>query len=60
MPLSGDVDRPPAAEPCLILASLLFAAALVRAGGPIVLTAVLPGVPAVLAVGLGNGERAIS
>ena len=47
-----------------ILASLLFAVALVRADGPILLTAVLPGVPAVLAplhpVGLGDGERAVS
>ena len=44
----------------LILASLLFAVALVRADGPIRLTAILPGVPAVLAVGLGDGERAVS
>ena len=43
----------------LILASLLFAVALVRADGPIRLTAVLPGVPALLAVGLGDGERAV-
>ena len=33
----------------LILASLLFAVALVHANGPFLLTAVLPGVPAVLA-----------
>jgi hypothetical protein len=55
-----DVDTPRAAVPRLLLASLLFAVALVRADGPFPLTAVLPGVPAVLAVGLGDGERAIS
>ena len=43
-----------------ILASLLFAVALVRASGPILITAVLPSVPAVLAVSLGDGERAVS
>jgi hypothetical protein len=45
-------------------ASLLFAVALVRADEPLRLTAVLPGVPAVLApihpAGLGDGERAVS
>jgi hypothetical protein len=55
-----DVDTPRAAVPRLILASLLFAVALVRADGPIRLMAVLPGVPALLAVGLGDGERAVS
>jgi len=48
----------------LILASLLFAVALVRADGPIRLTSVLPGVPAfpapLHAAGLGDGERAVS
>jgi hypothetical protein len=44
----------------LIVASLLFAVALVGADGPIRVTAVLPGVPALLAVGLGDGERAVS
>jgi len=47
----------------LILASLLFAVAFIGADGPILLTAVLPGVPAVLAPihpgGLGDDERAI-
>jgi hypothetical protein len=56
----NDVDTPRAAVPRLILASLLFAVALVPADGPILLTAVLPGVPALLAVGLGDGERAVS
>ena len=46
--------------PRLILASLLFAVALVRADGPFPLTAVLPSVPTLLAVGLGDRERAIS
>jgi hypothetical protein len=43
----------------LLLACFLFAVALVRAGA-FLLTAVLPGVPAVLPVGLGDGERAVS
>ena len=47
----------------LILASLLFAVAFIGADGPSLLTAVLPGVPAVLAPihpgGLGDDERAI-
>ena len=59
-PHPDDVDTPRGAVPRLILASLLFAVALVRADGPIRLTAVLPGVPALLAVGLGDGERAVS
>jgi hypothetical protein len=46
-----------------LLAPLLFAVALVRADDPIRLTAILPGVPAILApvhpVGLGYGERAV-
>jgi hypothetical protein len=54
------IDAPPAAVPRLILASLLFAAALIRTGGPILLTAVLSGIPAVLAIGLGDSERAVS
>ena len=54
------IIRPRAAVPRLILASLLLAVALVRADGPIPLTAVLPGVPALLAVGLGDGEPAVS
>ena len=63
-PHPHDVDTPRAAVPRLILASLLFAVALVRADGPIRLTAVLPGVPALPAplhpAGLGDGERAVS
>jgi hypothetical protein len=54
------MDTPGAAVPRLILASRLFAAALVRADGPIRLTAILAGVPTLLAVGLGDGERAVN
>jgi hypothetical protein len=46
-----------------LLASFLFAIALVRADDPCLLTAILPAAPAILAavhpVGLGEGERAI-
>ena len=46
------------------LASLLFAVPLVCANGPFLVTAVLPGVPAIRApvhpLGLGDGERAVS
>jgi hypothetical protein len=46
-----------------LLASFLFAVALVHANGPFLLTAVLPGVPAVLAPhhppGLGEGEQTV-
>jgi hypothetical protein len=59
-PHPDGVDTPLAAVLRLILASRLFAVALVRADGPIRVTAVLPGVPALLAVGLGDGERAVS
>ena len=59
-PHPDDVDTPRAAVPRLLLASLLFAVALVLANGPFPLTAVLPGVPAVPAplhpAGLGDGE----
>ncbi len=46
------------------LASLLFAIALVCANGPFLVTAILPGVPAICApvhpLGLGNAERTVS
>ena len=46
-----------------LLASFLFAIALVHANGPFLLTAILPGVPAVLAPhhppGLGEGEQTL-
>src|ERR1700739_949595 len=63
-PHPDDVDTPRAAVPRLIRLARLFAVALVRADGPIRLTAVLPGIPALPAplhpAGLGDGERAVS
>lgn len=49
-----------AAVPRLMLAPRLFAVTLVRADGPFRLTAVLPGAPALLAISLGDDERAVS
>ena len=62
----GDDSQPQKSVPRLIrslLASCLFAVALVHANGSFLLTAVLPGVPAVLAPhhppGLGEGEQTV-
>ena len=54
----NDVDsrRGSASATSLFLTSLLFAIALVRAGDSLRLTAVLPGIPASLAIGLGDHE----
>jgi hypothetical protein len=54
-----DIARRQARASLSCLASFLFAVALVRAGYPFLLTAVLPVAPAVLAIGLGDGERAV-
>jgi hypothetical protein len=63
---ANDDSQPRKSAPRLIrslLASCLFAAALVHANGSFLLTAVLPGVPAVLASyhppGLGEGEQTV-
>ena len=63
---TNDDSQPRKSAPRLIrslLASCLFAVALVHANGSFLLTAVLPGVPAVLAPhhppGLGEGEQTV-
>ena len=63
---ANDDSQPRKSAPRLIrslLASCLFAVALVHANGSFLLTAVLPGVPAVLAPhhppGLGKGEQTV-